>query len=183
MNPRLLLSLAALALVAAPLAAADRALKFDRDQSTIEVAVKATVDSFVGALKNYALTGTVDDAGHITGAELAFRFRDVATGKPKRDAAMHEWQHTDDFPDAKFTLVTLNAAAGATEARGRFTFHGVTRELRFPVTISQHGPTYAIDGDAAIDTRDYGLPVIRLMLALKVDPLVHVRFHFQAKAA
>jgi hypothetical protein len=31
-----------------------------------------------------------------------------------------------------------------------------------------------------IDTREHGLPVIRLLGLLKVDPLVTVRFHLQA---
>lgn len=183
MNSRSFSFLAVFALVAGPLAAADHPLQCDYDQSTVEVIVKATIDSFTGHLKAYELTGTVDDTGHITAAQLAFHFRDVATGKPKRDTAMHEWQHTDTFPDAQFALTALTPDAGAFRASGRFTLHGVTREISFPVTIGQHGPIYAIDGDAPIDTRDFGLPIIRVMLALKVDPLVHVHFHFQAKAA
>lgn len=183
MNSRLLPLLAALAL-AGPLAAADHALKCDYDQSTVDIAVKATVDSFTGRLKAYQFSGAVDDAGRVTAAELAFHFRDVVTGKEKRDAAMHDWQHTADFPDAKFTLAALSAdAGGALRARGQFSFHGVAHELSFPVTVTHDGATYAIDGEAPIDTRDYGLPVIKVMLMLKVDPVVHVKFHFQARAA
>lgn len=183
MNLRLVLLLVLAGFAVGPLAAAERALKVDYDQSTVDVVVKATVDSFTGRLKAYQFSGAVDAAGKVTAAELSFRFRDVVTGKEKRDTAMHEWQHTEQFPEAKFALAAVKAdPAGALRATGSFTFHGVTRDLSFPVTVAHDGDTYAIDGDAAIDTRDFGLPIIRMMLALKVDPVVHVRFHFQAKA-
>lgn len=184
MNPRLLLVLALGCAGAAGLSAATHAVRFDPAQSTVDVIVKATVDSFTGKLAAYDLTGTADDSGHIVAARLSFHFRDVLTGKPKRDTAMHEWQHTDQFPDASFELTALTVAAdGAARASGKLTLHGVTRELSFPVSVAHDGNTYAIDGDAPIDTREFGLPIIRLMGLLKVDPLVHVRFHFQGKLA
>ncbi|MBX3737172.1 MAG: YceI family protein [Candidatus Didemnitutus sp.] len=183
MKSRLLLLLA-FALGANGLIAANHAVQFDPAQSTVDVTVKATIDSFTGKLAAYELTGAADDSGHIVAARLSFHFRDVLTGKPKRDAAMHEWQHTDQFPDASFELTAVTTAAdGSSHASGKLTFHGVTRELDFPVTVAHAGATYAIDGEAPIDTREFGLPIIRMMGLLKVDPVVRVRFHFQGKLA
>lgn len=184
MNSPALLFLALAVGVTSGLTAADHAVQFDPAQSTVEVSVKATVDSFTGKLATYDLTGTADDRGRIVAARLAFHFRDVLTGKAKRDSAMHEWQHTDQYPDASFELTALATAPdGSSRATGKFTFHGVTHELSFPVTVAHAGTTYAIDGEAPIDTREFGLPIIRLMGLLKVDPLVRVRFHFQGKLA
>lgn len=164
--------------------AAERPLAFDPAFSTVDVVVKATVDSFTGRLPRYTLTGAVDEAGHVTRAELSFHFKDVLTGKPKRDAAMHEWQQTDKFPDARFTLQALEGdATRGWKARGQLEFHGVTRPVEFPVALTRDGPSYSIDGDATIDTREFGLPIIRMMGLLKVDPIVHVKFHFQGRAA
>lgn len=183
MNFRLWLVGMSLALAVAPLGAADRALRFEAEQSTVDIVVKATVDSFTGRLASYDLTGSVDETGRIKSAHLTFRFREVLTGKPKRDKAMHAWQDTAAHPDADFLLTALTGdAAAGHRAIGRFTFHGVTRELSFPVAIAQQGAVYAIDGDAPIDTREFGLPIIRMMGVLKVDPIVHVRFHFQGRA-
>lgn len=183
MKSRFLLLLA-VALGASGLTAADHVVQFDPAQSTVDVTVKATVDSFTGKLAAYDLTGAADDSGRIVSARLAFHFRDVLTGKPKRDTAMHEWQHTDQFPDARFELTALATASdGSSHASGKLTFHGVTRELSFPVTVAHAGATYAIDGEAPIDTREFGLPIIRMMGLLKVDPIVRVRFHFQGKLA
>lgn len=184
MKPRLLLLLTLAITGAGRLAATDHAVQFDPAQSTVEVVVKATVDSFTGKLATYDLTGTADDTGRITAAQLSFHFRDVLTGKSRRDTAMHEWQHTDKFPDARFELRSLTTAPdGSLRAAGQLTFHGLTRPLSFLVTVVHAGATYAIDGEAAIDTREFDLPIIRVMGLLKVDPIVRVRFHFQGKLA
>jgi polyisoprenoid-binding protein YceI len=171
-------------LLAVHLVAAERPLSFDPVLSTVEVGVKATVDSFTGRLAHYRLAGAVDEAGRFTRAELDFHFADVVTGKPKRDRAMHDWQQTEKFPDAHFALTALTVeAAGGWRAEGQFTLHGATQRLAFPVTITRDGSAYAIDGEAAIDTRAFGLPIIRLMGVLKVDPLVRVKFHLQGKTS
>ncbi|MDO8545293.1 MAG: YceI family protein [Opitutaceae bacterium] len=179
----LLSYLSLLALAAAGMThalAADRPLAVDPAQSRVEIAVKATVDSFTGKLTRYEPAIMVGDDGRVSSARVAFHFRDVVTGKDSRDKAMHKWQQTDTFPDGAFVLSSLDAAAGpGYTASGRLTFHGITRDIRFPVSVTRDGAVYGIDGDATIDTREYGLPIIRMIGVLKVDPIVHVRFHLQ----
>ena len=173
-------TLALLVASMAAVSAAERPLSLDYTHSRIEVAVKATVDSFVGRLNAYELEVTLTDDGSVKAARLAFHFRDVATGKEARDKSMHKWQQTDTYPDGVFVLTSLQPGDGGNAtAFGRLTLHGVTRDLRFPVSINRDGSRYAIDGDAPIDTREFGLPIIRMLGVLKVDPIVHVRFHLQ----
>jgi polyisoprenoid-binding protein YceI len=164
--------------------AAERGLVVDFDQSRVDVAVKVTVDSFSGHLSRYEPKVVFADDGHVTTARLRFHFRDVVTGKAGRDKSMHAWQHTDEFPDGEFVLSSIEHGDGGTlTAFGRLTFHGVTRDLRFPISINRDGDRCAIDGDAAIDTREFGLPIIRMLAVMKVDPVVHVRFHLQGVIA
>lgn len=161
--------------------AADTRLAISPSQSRIEIAVHTTVDSFLGRLNAYEPEIFVDEDGEVSKAQLAFHFRDVSTGKESRDKSMHEWQQTGEFPDGIFTLTSMErSAAGPAIAFGRLTFHGVTRDVRFPIAIARAGSRYVIDGDVPLDTREFGLPVIRMLALLKVDPLVHVRFHLQA---
>lgn len=175
-----------LALAAATGLCAERPLPLDLAQSRVEVAVHATVDSFIARLQRFSPLIQVDDTGRIVSARFTFAFRDLLTGKPKRDAAMHEWQHTDTFPDGTFVLASFDPAASGNNtftARGHLTLHGVTRELSFPVTLMRDGDLYVIDGEAPLDTRDFGLPVIRMFAVLKVDPLIRVRFHLQGRSS
>lgn len=174
------------ALVAGSALAAERSLEIDRTHSRIDVDVHATGDSFTGSLKQFEPMVVVTDDGRVTAARLAFKFRDVVTGKTKRDQAMHEWQHTAEHPDAVFVLTSLEsgpAPAGGQLALGRLTFHGITREIRFPVSLLREGERTVIDGAAPIDTREYGLPIIRMFGFLKVDPIVKVRFHLEGRTS
>lgn len=154
----------------------------DPAQSRIEIMVKATVDSFTGRLVKFEPMVMIGPEGRITAARVRFRFTDVLTGKDKRDKAMHEWQQTDHYPDGDFELVSLSPATDAGwRAQGKLTLHGRTQTLDFPVTIVTQAELCAIDGEAVVDTREFDLPVIRLLGLLKVDPLVHVRFHLQGR--
>lgn len=159
-------------------------LVIDLAQSRVEVVVKATIDSFTGKLSTYKADIIVDD-GHVTAATFRFRFADVCTGKDGRDEVMRAWQETPRHPEGVFTLRSL--AATATEekllVRGELTLHGVTREIEFPASITTDRVLYAIDGQAPLDTRDFGLPVIRKFGLLKVNPVVTVCFHLQGAVA
>mgnify|MGYP001548709466 CR=1 FL=1 len=162
--------------------AASRALQIDPGQSRVDVTVQATVDSFTGHLQHCEPAISIGEDGSIVSARVPFHFRDVATGKAKRDTAMHEWQQTDKFPDGEFVLASLTPLQpGRFTARGELTFHGVKHELVFPVAVTTDHALYAIDGEATLDTRDYGLPIIKMFALLKVDPLVKVEFHLQGR--
>ena len=167
----------------AALQAADQPLVIDPGHSRIEVAVKASLHSFTGQLDRYEAFVALDDQGNVKQARVRFDFHAFTTGKPDRDKAMHAWEQTDTFPLGEFVLTALRPAPGGQgfEATGNFTFHNVTRSVTFPITISHDGTLYAIDGQVSLDTRDYGLPVIRMMAVLRVDPVVVVRFHLQGR--
>jgi polyisoprenoid-binding protein YceI len=182
MNPRLLFAL--LFLTVPLLHATDLALIVDKAKSRVEIPVKVTADSFIGTLSDYEAILYADATGEkVTAAKFAFQFADVKTGNPKRDAAMNAWQQTDKFPTGAFTLAGLTAAGpGKFVASGRLTLHGAARDLTFPVTIGREGAAFTIDGEAEIDTREFGLPVLTKFMVFKVDPLVKVKFHLVAGA-
>lgn len=163
--------------------AAETQLQIDAARSRVDIEVKATVDSFVGRLERYDAKVVVDpEAGEVRQARLAFHFADVRTGNQDRDEQMHAWQDSERHPDGLFVLRTLERdSEGRTVASGTLTLHDLAREITFPVAVTRDGGLYAIDGDATLDTRDFGLPVIKKFLFLKVDPEVHVRFHVQGR--
>jgi polyisoprenoid-binding protein YceI len=165
--------------------AAPQALVINKEQSKVEIVVKATVDSFTAKLANYdAVVSVEPGAAQVDSAVFTFHFADVKTGKDARDTEMLKWQGTDKNPDGTFTLSKIDPTAGGHfTAHGTLKFHGVSREMIFPVSVTMDGKLYAIDGEVALDTQDYGLPIIRKFLMLKVDPLVTVRFHLQGTLA
>jgi polyisoprenoid-binding protein YceI len=158
-------------------------LLIDRTQSHVEIAVKATVGSFVGKLANYtAIIAADPETRTIEQVSFEFRLDDVKTGNIKRDQDMLEWEHAAEFPNGRFTLSRLETnGLGQSRARGLFLFHGQSRVIAFPIALRQEGDCYAIDGEARLDTREFGLPILRSYWLLTVDPIVHVRFHLEGR--
>ena len=103
----------------------------------------------------------------------------MKTGRADRDHNMLGWLQTNQFPQVIFELRTVDRGPdGALTAHGRFQLHGQLHDLSFPVTVTVGRGVTTIDGVATLDTRDFGLPIIRF-LVLTVDPVVHVHFHLQ----
>ena len=165
--------------------ASERTLTVDKTGSHVDIAVKATVDSFVAKLTDYAPSIQIDPAtGAVTGAKVSFHFADVKTGNEKRDREMNAWQQTDQFPEGNFTLSALTPGTEHKfTAQGSLTLHGVVHDVAFPVTITRMGTATNVEGEAEVDTRWFGLPVIRKYAFLKVDPVVVVHFHLSGVTA
>jgi polyisoprenoid-binding protein YceI len=175
------LLLAGLMLLAISARAIESTLEIDRTRSHIEVDVKATLNSFTAKLTAYNANLSIDPENNkVALAQVQFRFADLKTGNEDRDTHMREWQSTEQFPEAIYIMKSLEPAAGGKyTARGTFIFHGASRELTFPVTITTDNKLYAIDGEFPLDTREYGLSTIKKYLVAKVNPVVKIRFHLQ----
>ena len=153
----------------------------DPTRSSVEIAVKATVGSFVARLGNFDATITIPTGkGAMPTATFRFAFASIKTGNEQRDRDMNDWQQTDRFPTAAFTLASLETTApGVVVAHGRLLLHGIERPLSFPVSLEIAGTSVTVTGDLVVDTREFGLPVIRKFVVLKVDPVVRVHFRLQ----
>lgn len=129
-------------------------LRWDRDQSRVDIDVKATVGSFVGELNDWTANVEVDPATmRVEQAEFGFKFLDVTTGEEKRDKHMHKWQQTDKFPDGRFEMTSLvPGESGDFQATGKLTLHGQVQELTFPVSILTEDQKVMIAGEAELDT-------------------------------
>lgn len=163
------------------LCAAVRPLKLDMAKSRVEVAVKVTVDSFVASLEKYDAQITLDEAAAApASAQFGFQFSDLKTGKDKRDLKMLSWLQSEKHPSGLFELQGMSPRAeGGWLAKGKLSFHGLTKEVEFPVTLVTEAGRVVLEGTASVDTQAYGLPIIRMLAVLKVDPVVVVKFHLE----
>lgn len=159
-------------------------LSVDHRQSKIEVAVSATIDSFVGHLDNYqadidcAPTNQLPDQ-----ARISFDFRDLKTGDPSRDQEMLKWLDYAKEPACTFTLANWKTVGTTNYAKGTIVIHGVKKEIQMPVTVVHDGNHCDISGAADLNYHDFNLPTIRKMLFLTVDPHLQVTFHLTGTLA
>jgi len=175
--------LLAMAIFARPLTtkAKEALLVLDRSGSHVAIEVKATVHSFVARLENFDAAITIDpDSGRVESTAFHANLSAVKTGRADRDHDMGMWLQTNEFPQVIFELEALERRSdGGFTARGQFQLHGQRHPVSFPVKITADHRLTTIDGMAAVDTREFGLPIIRMFWVLTVDPVVHVRFHLQ----
>lgn len=176
----------ALGLVAVLRAApGERTLELDAGHSAIEVLVQANYGTFAGKLPKYEADIRVDPARQAVGrAVVNFRFADLKTGIALRDRHMQEWEDAVRYPLVSFHLDSLETAEGnRVLVHGGLVLHGIEHAVSFPVSMLVAGPVYAIDGEAEVDYRDFGLPPIRRFWVITVAPRLVVRFHLQGRLA
>jgi len=167
--------LTALLLLACVLPAAERPVKIDRSRSFVDVVVVAT-KNFTAHLDAYDARMVVDDTGKIKTAVFAFKFADLKTGNPDRDADMIAWLGGGS-PEGRFELGNLAVTPnGQGQASGRLIFHGVTERIEFPVEVTQADGAITVTGETVLDYRHWNLKKIRKALLFTVEPEVKVRF-------
>lgn len=169
---------ALVALALATSAAQAEPLKVEKERTRIQVDAQATGHAFTGTLEDYEIRMTGDGSSLKPGAfSLTWKFADLKTGEAERDEKMIEWLETAD-PKGSFELTkTWVDEKGTKFAQGVLTIHGVKKTVAFPYEVKREGRWVTVDGTAEFDTTDFGLPVIRAMLLMTVDPHVKVRFH------
>ncbi len=157
-------------------------LQIDYTQSKIDVAVTATIDSFVGHLEKYQATIDCDAATNLPPkAGVTFDFSDLKTGNKDRDAEMLKWLEYPNSPKATFTLTGWQQSGATNLAVGDLTIHGVKKSIQMPVVAKDLNGDWDISGEADFDYRDFNLPKIRKLLMLVVDPHLKVMFHLVGK--
>lgn len=150
-------------------------LQIDEAGTLVEADVRATGHTFTARVSD----PRPEVAGYqIQNARLVFRWDAVRTGNATRDAEMLQWAEAVLHPVVTFTLVSIDHGAdGGAVAHGTLAMHGRVKTLSFPIGIRDAGGGgRVISGSVAIDHRDWGLPRIRKMLFLAVDPVVTVKF-------
>ena len=157
-------------------------LKVDKTKSRIQVDAKATGHEFTGTLSDYSAKVTGDGTTlKPTGVDLTWKFSDLKTGEDKRDKEMLKWLG-GGAPEGSFTFTKSWTDKGTTYAMGNLKVHGITKAISFPYTTRKDGNWVTIDGTATMDYEDFGLPIIRTMAVMTVNPKLTVRFHLVGSA-
>jgi polyisoprenoid-binding protein YceI len=164
-------------LILLPLLASAESLKVDKAKSRIQVDAKATGHEFTGTLSDYSAKVTGDGTTlQPTGVDLTWKFSDLKTGEAKRDKEMIQWLG-GGAPQGSFTFTKKWTGNGQTYAMGNLKIHGITKAISFPYTVKKEGNWLTIDGTATLDYQNFGLPIIRTMAVMTVNPKLTVRFH------
>jgi polyisoprenoid-binding protein YceI len=165
-------------------AAAARAgtLDIDKTRSRIQVDAKATGHAFTGQLQNYTITAAGDrTTGKPSTLDLSWDFNDLKTGDEKRDKEMVKWLGGAK-PQGTFSFQkSWEETTTGGKAQGKLSIHGISKQVAFPYTVKTEGEWVTVDGKVTIDYQAFGLPIVRAMAVMTVDPKLVIRFHLVGK--
>ena len=177
MNIRELPLLAALLCGATELNAETRILVPD-DQSSVTARVGSTVHDFTVAVKEYTLQAETGPGGDIRSGIFTAPVGKVDSDDKSRDKDMYKWAEETKHPTITYSVASFAYdAKGQATAKGTLSWHGVSKQLDVPVVITRKDGKVAIDASFKLDHRDWGLPKIRNMLVLTVEPVMDVTIH------
>jgi polyisoprenoid-binding protein YceI len=165
-------------LIIAPTLAKAATLEVNSEKSRIQVDAEATGHAFTGTLEKYKAT-VQGNASTIKpdAFNLEWSFKNLKTDDKKRDKEMLAWLGGGD-PKGKFKFKkSWVDDKGVNHATGTITIKGIDKTISFPFKTKKEGDWVTIDGKASLNYEDFGLPIIRSMVVMTVDPKLTVRFH------
>lgn len=177
-----------LSLAAGP-AAAQRTLPAGQVvQGTLSFDAKATLGPFTGTTDS--VTGAMtagNDVREVRGWVEA-PVASLVTGNGLRDKDLNKAMESERYPRLRFDLDGVSLLADAADSSqvmlsGRFTIHGVTREVAVPATVHYGTDGVRVRADFPMNVRDYGVTRLSKMFgAFKMNPniVVHVDVLFGA---
>lgn len=155
-------------------------MKVDAQKSWLKLDCKATGHSWTSSVKNFTATVSGDDATLTPSAALVkWNFSDIDSAKPDRDKKMMEWLNATKNPTGSWKMTgQWKDASGQQYVKGPLVIAGVSKDIVIPVKAKKSGNDVSLDGETWIDTTDFGLPIIS-MLVMTVNPKVKISFHLE----
>ena len=112
--------------------------------------------------------------GTLTAGEITVDMRHLSSDSDKRDSSVRRRIfHTDDYPDATFTVtqpadvsgVPEDGTIGTVELTGDLTIHGTTNRITHRFDVARSGNRLIVAGDIPINRLDYGVETPELVAA------------------
>jgi len=164
-HTRMLLRLSAIGCLLVPSVKAADTFKIDPAHTSISFSVRHMgVSNVKGHFDEFSGTLVLGN-GAIKDANGTIQTKSVDTGIQQRD---NHLRSPEIFDAAKYPLITFKTksveqSGDQTVLIGDFTMHGVTRELRLPVTLSgpikdpQGNTRLGLEGSTTLNRKDYGM--------------------------
>lgn len=115
---------------------------------------------------------------------VEFPMDQIRSGNAIQDREMRKLVDASRFPKAAADLRRVEPLGSPNryKATGDLTLVGRSRAYDGEFTIAKDGESLALDGELALDIRDFGLKPPSLLI-LKVDPVLRIRLRLVARKA
>ncbi len=179
MKMRIFLTAALFLFVTFPVARAKVVkVEADKNESSIAYHLHHPLHEVDAVSKQLYCQVEVDDSSHRVRSVLVSA--DVTTfnsGNSDRDDHAMEVIDAIDYPDVKFQSDSVSYLSDTQmHMGGSLTFHGITRTIAMPVSISPVGDKSVCDGDFDISLTEFKVDRPSLLF-IPVDDKLHIKFH------
>lgn len=131
-----------------------------------------------------SVSANVDGTASVTGISVSADLTQLASDSGRRDNFVRNNSlETGQFPNAKFVstapftcpATVVAGAAGDTVVMGKFTIHGVTRDVSIPLKIQRSGAGVNIVGSYRFHWGDYGVQQPSVpVVSVQSDPTIEI---------
>jgi polyisoprenoid-binding protein YceI len=174
-------------------ASAGEIYEVDPSHSDVIFKVRHLVSTVTGHFREFS-GKIVVDRENLANSSVSFSIKtasiDTASDRRDRHLRSAEFFDVEKFPEITFVSTAITRSAGDTyDVRGRFTMHGVTKEIALPVEIlgftshERFGERAGFSSALTLDRTEYG---ITYNMPLDADTLVlgeEVRIEINIEAA
>lgn len=139
--------------------------KLDPAHSTIRFTITHMIISEVDGRFNDVAGEVTLDNGAVTSAKATIQAKSIDTGIAKRDEHLRnaDFFDVEKFPTITFESTKVEKDGDKTSVTGKFTMHGVTKEIRLPAVVK--GPVndpwgntrIGVTAETALNRTDYGM--------------------------
>ena len=138
-----------------------------------------------GRFDDVAGTVTVDNDA-LAGASATIQVKSIDTAIKKRDDHLRspDFFDAEKYPTITFESTKVTKDGDKTVIAGKFTMHGVTKEIQFPVVLKgpvkgpRGNPLIAVTAETTINRTDYGMKTF-----MGVGDDVKIRINVEATKA
>lgn len=130
---------------------------------------------------NKAVDGVIlfdTKTGQIKKVAIIVKVADFDSENSNRDSHMMEVTEAIKFPSIKFFSSTIQEKNNQWEVKGTIQFHGVSKEVIFPVKQDQKQNIKTVEGEFDIFLEDFNIEKPSLMM-VEVDNKVKIAFKMQ----
>jgi polyisoprenoid-binding protein YceI len=174
---RLLLAVACtIVVVQASMAAPPQHLNAISGDSFLKYLLVHPLHHVEGISKDLVCTIDYDDATHtVTAASFEAEVSSFDSGNSSRDSHAMEVLDALTFPVVSFKSSSIAESGQNLEVKGDLTFHGQTKPITFPATLTSEGGKLSVAGGAEVSLTAYGIERPSLLL-IPVNDTLHISF-------
>ena len=131
------------------------AQKISQKTSTVLVKGTSSLHDWEMTGSSATFSGTVS-GNTINNVTFSFPVKNLKSAKGKMmDNKAYDALQASKAPNVTFTAPSINI--GKSNAAGKLTIAGVTKNASFPINVVKKGDTYVIEGTEAIKMSEYGM--------------------------